>query len=125
MQELFVGKIHFFKFLSICDKLRLDQLKIITGTLSSSFSESFYPYKEGEIPTRKDKYSVLRKYMKPRQLIKHTKISYSIASFVFRKFSCVTHRNGLNRGTSKLRLSKQLKKYKPYRYDTFCQEFAF
>ena len=38
--------------------------------------------------------------MKFHQLIKHTKISYSIASLVFYKFSCMTYRNGLNRGTS-------------------------
>ena len=32
MQELFVDKIHFFKFLSVSDKLQLHQLKIITST---------------------------------------------------------------------------------------------
>ena len=34
MQELFVDKIHFFKFISMSDKLRLHQLKIITSTSS-------------------------------------------------------------------------------------------
>ena len=58
--------------------------------------------KEGGIP-------VLRTNAKPHQLIKHTKISYSIALLVFRKFSCRTCRNGLNRGTSKLRHSKYSK----------------
>ena len=32
-----------------------------------------------------------------QQLIKHAKISYSIVSFVFRKFLYQTYRNGLNR----------------------------
>ena len=77
----------------------------------TSFSESFHRYKEGEIPTTKGRYPVIRTNMKPQQLIKHTKISYSIASLVFYKFSCVTYRHGLNRGTSKQRHSKYLKKY--------------
>lgn len=125
MQKLFVDKIFFFMFLSISDKLRLGQLKIITVTRSSSFSESSHPYKEREIPKRKGKQFVLRKYMKSRQLIKPTQISYFIASLVFLKFSSVTHPNVLNRGTSKLRLFKHLKTYKLCRYSTFCQEFAF
>ena len=49
------------------------------------------------IGTRKGKYPVLRTNAKPQQLIKHIKISYSIASLVFRKFSCRTYRDGLNR----------------------------
>ena len=44
-------------------------------------------------------------------LIRHTKISFLIASLVFRRFSCVAYRNGLYWGTSKLRHSKYLKKY--------------
>ena len=114
MLELFVDKIHFFKFLSVSDKPRLHQLKIITSTSTCStstfkllwLSESFHLY--GEIPSRKGKYSVLRTNTKPHQLIKHAKISYSVVSFVFRKFSCLTSRNGLNWGTSKLRHSKCL-----------------
>ena len=98
MQELFVGKIHFFKFLSMNEKPWLDQLKIITATRCTSISESFHWYKESEIPTKTWKYSVLRTNTKPQQLIKHTKVSYSIASPVFRKFTCGTYRNGLNRG---------------------------
>ena len=46
---------------------------------------------------------MLRTNTKPYQLIKHAKISYSIASLVFRKFSYRNYRNGLNRGISKLR----------------------
>ena len=39
---------------------------------------------------------MLRTNTKPHHLIKHTKISYSIASLVFRKVSYRTYRNGLN-----------------------------
>ena len=35
MQELFIDKIHFFKFRSMSDKPRRHQLKIITSTLST------------------------------------------------------------------------------------------
>ena len=62
MQELFVDKIHFFKFLSRSDKARLDQQIIITATRSTRFFESFHPYKEGKIPRRKVEYAVLKKY---------------------------------------------------------------
>ena len=51
---------------------------------------------------------------KSQQLIKHTKISYSIALLEFLKFSCAAYRNGLQRGTSKLRHSKFLEKYEPF-----------
>ena len=40
MQELFVDKIHFFKFLSMSDKPRLHQLKIITSSRSSTVQAS-------------------------------------------------------------------------------------
>ena len=100
MQELFVDKMHFFKFLSMSDEPRLHQLKIITScsTVQASLTglpECFHPYRE--IPSRKGKYPVLRTNTKPYQLIKHAKISYSIASLVFHKFSYRTYRNGLNR----------------------------
>ena len=36
MQELFVDKFQFFKFLSMCDKPQLYQLKIITSSRSST-----------------------------------------------------------------------------------------
>ena len=105
MQELFLDKIHFFKFISTSDKPWLDQLKIITVLL---FVERFSCFS-----TKKGKYPVRRTNTRPQQLIEHTKISYSIASLVFRKFSCVAYQNGLNRGTSKLRGSRYLKKYEP------------
>ena len=109
MQELFVDKIHFFKFLSMSDKPRLHQLKIITSTRSTvqaSLTVWIFPAVRG-----RGKCSVLRTNKKPYQLIKHAKISYSIVSLVFDKFSCGTYRNGLNRGISKLWYSEYLKKY--------------
>ena len=98
IQELFVYKIHFFKFLCMSGKPRLHQLNIITYSRSRYklpwLPEYFHSY--GEIPSRKGKYPMLRRNTKPHQLIKHAKISYSIVSLVFRKFSYRTYRNGLN-----------------------------
>ena len=102
MQELFLGKFHSFKFLSLSDKPRLHQLKIITSSRSSTVQykvpwlpKCSHPY--GEIPSRKGKYPMLRTNIKPHQLIKHAKISYSIVSLVFRQFLYRTYQNGLNR----------------------------
>ena len=100
MQELFVDKIHFFKFLSMSDKPRLHQLKTITSSRSTQYKIPWLPecfHQHGEIPSRKGKYPMLRTNAKPRQLIKHAKISYSIVSLVFRKFSYRIYRNGVNR----------------------------
>ena len=80
----------------------------------TSLNLSIGTRKGGVIPTRKGKYPVLRTNTKPQQLIKHTKISESIASLVFRQFLYVTYRNGLNGGTSKPRHSKYLKKYEAF-----------
>ena len=104
MQELFVDKIHFLKFLSMSDKPRLHLLKIIASSRSTvyklpSLPECFYPY--GEIPSRKGKYPMLKTNTKPHQLIKHAEISYSIASLAFHKFSYRTYQNGLNQGTQR------------------------
>ena len=44
-------------------------------------------------------------------LIRHTKISYAIASLVFWRFSSGTYQNGLHWGKSKLRQFKYLRKY--------------
>ena len=64
-QELFHDKIHFFKFLSMSDKLPLRQLKIITATRSrvqAVLTIWVVPYvqgntiKEGEIPYVENKY---------------------------------------------------------------------
>ena len=95
-----------------------------TCSRGTRFSESFYWFKEGEIPTRQGKHPMLRTNRKPQQLIKQPKIFYSIASLVFRKFSCVIYRNGLSRGSSKPRHSKYLKKYEPCYFNTFCWESA-
>ena len=60
----------------------------------------FHPY--GKIPSTKGKHPKLRKNTNPQQLIKHTKISHSIVSLVFRKFLYRTYRNGLNRVTQEV-----------------------
>ena len=87
MQELFVDKIYFFKFLCTSDKAWLDQLKTTVLLLMERFNS---------IGARKEKYPVLRTNIKTQQLIEHTKMSFSIAPFVFCKFSCVAYHNGLN-----------------------------
>ena len=98
IQELFVYKIHFFKFLCMSGKPRLHQLNIITYSRSRCklpwLPEYFHSY--GEIPSRKRKYPMLKTNTKPHHLIKHAKIFYSIVSLVFRKFSYRTYQNGLN-----------------------------
>ena len=93
MQELILNKIRFFKFVSVSDKPRLHQQKIITScrsivqaTLTAEMFSSppGNTIKEGEIPYLE------RTNAEPHQLIKHAKIYYSIASLaslVFRKFS--------------------------------------
>ena len=97
MQELFVDKTDFFKFLCMSDKPRLHQLNIITSSRSRYklpwLPEYFHSY--GEIPLRNGKYPILKTNTKPHHLIKHAKISYSIASLVFWKFSYRTYRNSL------------------------------
>ena len=86
-----------------------------TASRDASFSgkDSVSSVQGRETSTKKAKYPVVRTNAKPQQLIKHTKISFSIASLVFHKFSCATYQNGLNRDTSKLRHSKYLKKHEP------------
>ena len=94
MQELFIDKIHYFKFLCMSDKPRLHQLNIIISS-SPWLPEVFHFY--GEIPSRKGKWPMLRTNAKPHQVIKHAKISYSIVSLVFCKLSYWAYRNGRNR----------------------------
>ena len=72
MQELFVNKIYFFKFLSISDKPRLNQLKIVTSTRSSTVQASLTAWmfssvrgntiKEGKIPYVENKYKTSPTY---------------------------------------------------------------
>ena len=66
MQEHFINKFHFFKFISMSDKPRLHQLKVITSSHSNTVQASltawmflFVPgitIKEGEIPYVENKY---------------------------------------------------------------------
>lgn len=105
------------------DKPWLDQLKMITATPYSSCKFLWtFQLVQGELPTRKRLYHVLRKNTKPEQLIKPTKLSFSIVSVVFHKFLCSIYQNCLNRGTSKLRHSTYLKKSELCYLDTFCWE---
>ena len=92
--ELFVDKICFFKFLFMSEK-PLDQNHCYSYIVQTSLNCS--------IRTRKGKYPVLKINAKFCQLIKHTKISYSIASLVFYKFLCVAYQNGLDWSTSRLK----------------------
>ena len=98
MNEIFVDKTHFFKFLSMSVKPRLHQLKIITSSRSSTVKASLTEWMFSFIPGNAIKeHAMLRANTKPHQLTKHAKISYSIASLVFRKFLYRTYRKGLNR----------------------------
>ena len=100
MHELFVAKFHFFRFLSMSDKPWLHQLKVVTSSDSRTVQASLTVWMflfVREIPSRKEKYPMLTTNTKPYQPIKHAKISYSIVSLAFHKFSCRTYRNGLNR----------------------------
>ena len=57
MQELFVGKIHFFKFLSMSDKTRLHQLKIIISsrsTVQASLTAWMFSSVQGNIIKEKE-----------------------------------------------------------------------
>ena len=65
MQDLFIDKIHCFKFLSMSDKPQLHQLKTITSSHSTQYKLPSLPkcfHQHGEIPSRKGKYSVENKY---------------------------------------------------------------
>ena len=71
MQELFIDKVHFFEFLSVNDKPRLHQLKMITSTRSTvevSLTVWTFPsvrgntIKEGEIPFPDNKYKASLTY---------------------------------------------------------------
>ena len=101
MQELFVDKIHFFKFLCMSDKPRLHQLNIISSSRSRQVGTSFSGFlnifiRTGKYHQGRGNTLMLRTNTKPHHLIKHAKTSYFIASLVFRRFSYQTYRNGLN-----------------------------
>ena len=78
------------------DKTRLHQLNIITSSRSSAIQASLtawiFSFVQGNTINEGE---MLRTKTKPHQLMKHAKISYSIVSLVFRKFSYRTYRNGL------------------------------
>ena len=102
MQELFVDKIHFFKFLCMSDKPRLHQLNIATSSRSSPVQTSLttwiFSFVQGNT-IKEGKYPMVRTNTKPHQFIMHIKILYSIVSLVFGKFSYRTYRNGLNQAS--------------------------
>ena len=86
MQDLFVGKIHFFQFLSMSDKPWLHQLQIITAARGTSFTKSFHQYKEGEIPCAKNN--------------DEASVTYQIHHyFLLHCFTCILR---VNQGISKL-----------------------
>ena len=72
MQELFVDKFYFFKFLSMSDKPWLHQLKVITSSYSSTVQASLTAwmfssvrgntFKEGKITYVENKYETLPSY---------------------------------------------------------------
>ena len=78
------------------DKTRLHQLNIITssrsGAIQASLTAWIFSFVQGNTINEGE---MLRTKTKPHQLMKHAKISYSIVSLVFRKFSYRTYRNGL------------------------------
>ena len=92
-------------FILVCKNSSSGKLLIAQGSLIASifseWSEFFVPFWQSKsflLPTRKEKYPVLRTYWSLTDLIKHTKISYLnfIASLVFHRFSCGTCWNGLH-----------------------------
>ena len=81
MQELFFDKIYFFKFLSMSDKPRLYQLKIITSSHSTvqvsltawMFSSVWEnTIKEGEIPYFENKYKASPTYQARENFLFHS-----------------------------------------------------
>ena len=95
-----INKIHFFKFLSMSDKPRPHQLKIVSSSRSSTVQPFLTAWMFSSVwrnTIKKGKYPMSRTNTKLYQLIKHAKISYSVISIVFRKFWYRTYQNGLNR----------------------------
>ena len=81
MQELFVDKIHSFQFLSLSDKPRVHQLKIITSSRSkvqaslTAWLFSSVPgnnIKEGEIPYVENKYKTSTTYQARWNFLLHS-----------------------------------------------------
>ena len=116
IQELLVDKTCFFAFLPVSDKAIMNQLNIITATCIASLSEPFHTCLW---PTRKGE------YLRLTNAIKHTEMSYLIASLASHRFLCVSYQNVLERGTSKLRNYNKLQKYQPFRFNSLPQNFRF
>lgn len=116
IQELLVDKTCFFEFLPISDKAIMNQLNIIDAICITSFSAPFHTCLW---QTRKGK------CLRLTNAIKHTEISYLIASLASRRFPCVSYQNVLKRGTSKLRNYNKLQKYEPFRFNSLAQNFHF
>ena len=77
------------------------QLKIITSSRSivqASRTTWMFPSPRGNTISKGKIPYVERTNIKPHQLIKHNKISYSMVSLVFHKFSYQTCQNDLNQG---------------------------
>ena len=77
------------------------QLKIITSSRSivqASRTTWMFPSPRGNTISKGKIPYVERTNIKPHQLIRHTKISYSMVSLVFHKFSYQTCQNDLNQG---------------------------
>ena len=81
MQELFVNKIQFFKFLSMSDKPRLHRLKFITSSRSAvqpSLTTWMFSsiqgntIKEGEIPYVENKYKASPTYLARENFLFHS-----------------------------------------------------
>ena len=86
MQKLFVGKIYFirvffYKWQTTTAPAKNYPFYSLYSTKFLWLSESFQLY--GEIPSRKEKYPVLRTNTISHQLINYAKISYFIVSLVF------------------------------------------
>ena len=77
-----------------CTSSKLSLLLIVVQYKLPWLHECFHLYRE--ILSRNGIYPMLRTNTKPRQLIRQAKISYSIVSLVFHKFSYRTYRNGPN-----------------------------
>ena len=93
IQELFVNKIHFFKFFSMSDKPRLHQLNVATSSRSSTVVQAsltawMFSFVWGNTIYWEQMQNITNLLSTLKFLIPY--------SLVFRKFSYRTYRNGLN-----------------------------
>lgn len=104
------------RFLPVSDKAKLGQVKIRTAPPSTSLSQSFHAYPWS---TRKEKFPVLSTCAKSHQLNQIHQNFLLKVSLVFRRFSCVSCRNGLQMSGT------YLKKYELCRLNYFCPELEY